>query len=118
MGLRFLIQVSAQFIHRETQEPLSGDTYLCRLYDADILEDDLLGTSIPDAEGRVHYSIDPKYFRDFDSFLEKLPDLFIEIEKDGAVLFKTPIAKNIQIKDVGDFDFSKGEALNLGTFFL
>lgn len=118
MGLQFLIQVTAQFIQKESTEPLMGDTFLCRLYDADLMEDDLLGTATPDAHGKVHYSIDPKFFRDFDSFLEKLPDLFIEIEKDGAIIFKSPIAKNINVKDVGTFSLAKGEAIDLGTFLI
>lgn len=118
MGLQFLIQVTAQFIQRESNEPLTGEAFLCRLYDDDLIEDDLLGTATPDAQGKIHYSIDPKYFRDFDNFLEKLPDLFIEIEKDGAVIFKTPVAKNIHINDVGTFSFAKGETLDLGTFLI
>lgn len=118
MSLQFLLQVYACFIEKSTNKPLTGENVICRLYDSDLLEDDLLATAIPDNKGVVHYRIDPKNYRDFDSFLEKLPDLYIEIESDGEIIFKTPIAKNVNALDDGTFNLKEGEVVNLGTFLV
>ena len=118
MSLQFLLQVYAQFIEKGTNKPLSGDQIICRLYDKDMLEDDLLGTVIPDASGKVHFSIDPKVYKDFDSFLERFPDLYIEVEAYGEIVFKTPVAKNISAIEKGSFNFKQGEVVDLGTFLV
>ncbi|MBK7110792.1 MAG: hypothetical protein KA954_08510 [Chitinophagales bacterium] len=118
MKLEFILNVQARFLEKGTNKPLSGKEYICKLFDYDILKNDFLGEAHPDNTGLVHFSVDPKSFRDFNNLIDKYPDLFIEVEYEEELLFATPIAKNAKVLEGGTFDIKEGEVIDLGTFLV
>ncbi len=51
------IEVRVLLIAKGTDEPLTGDGYLVRLYDKDIFNDDFLGESSLDEDGLAKFHI-------------------------------------------------------------
>lgn len=118
MKMELLIHVSARFIHNHNSAPVFGSQYTARLYDKDIINDDFLGESRPDGEGNVAFTIDPKQYRSEDSMLETKPDFYIVLMDEGRQIFKTPVANNIDLHTMADFNLQEGEKLDLGTFMI
>ncbi len=117
-NLEFLRNVYAQFLQQSTGEPLHGNKFSVRLFDQDPVTDDFLGETKPDAEGKVHFKIDPSLYRSEDNPLEKDPDFYLIVLQEGMEIFRTPVAVDIDFKSDGNFNFNDGEWINLGTFLV
>lgn len=118
MKLRFLLHVHACFLEKGTHNPLHGEHIICRLYDKDLVQDDLLGSATPNAHGKVHFTIDPEHYGELRSLVDKFPDLYIEVESQGEILFTTPVATDIKALEDGSFNMQEGESVDLGTFLV
>ncbi|MFI5173178.1 MAG: hypothetical protein ACHQFW_12355 [Chitinophagales bacterium] len=114
----FLINVHARFLLKHSSEPLHGNHYRVRLFDKDPINDDFLGETELDKDGKVHFRIDPKYYRSEDNPLETKPDFYIVVMKEERVIFKTPVAPNIDLNKDGNFNYGEGEWIDLGTFVI
>lgn len=116
--MEFLINVHAQFLHKHSGKALFGHDYSIRLFDQDPISDDFLGETKPDNEGKVQFKIDPALYRSEDSPLEKRPDFYLVVLKDSVEIFRTPVALNVNVDDEGNFNFTDGEWVDLGTFII
>lgn len=86
--------------------------------DKDALLDDLLGTTRPDVEGRVEFTVSPKSFRTPDSFAEKLPDLYLEVLDGVDEVYRSPVADNADYMKSGNFNSSTGASIDMGVFLI
>lgn len=113
-----IIQIHVKIQAKSTNEPLTGEEYYVKFYDKDVLKDDFLGESDLDGEGHAIVSIQKSDFRSADSFLEDYPDLYFTLHKNGEVIYKSPVFRNLHIEEAEDFPASGGLHYNLGTFVI
>ncbi len=120
MRMELLIHVHARFLHRHSALPLNanGGNYKVKLYDKDMISDDLVGEERPDEDGNVKFTIDQKSYRTKDSAFEKRPDFYMVIMDDKNEIFRTPAASNIDYEKTGTFNSTEGETIDLGTFLI
>ncbi len=116
--MELLINVHAQFLHKHTGEAIHGKSYSVRLYDKDLITDDFLGETHPDVNGKIHLVVNPDDYKKNDSPIESKPDFYLVIIKEGKEIFKTPVAKNINFDQEGNFNTTEGEWIDLGTFLI
>ena len=110
--MELLIHVHAAFtIHNR-----SNSNYYVRLYDRDFLTDDFLAEEKLNEDGIVHFTINPNSYRSIDSFREKRPDFYFTIINEGAEIFRTPVADNIDLKKETDFNSEEGMMIDMGSF--
>ena len=66
----------------------------------------------PDVEGRPHrVHREPEVIQNiFDSFAEKLPDLYLEVLDGAEEVYKSPVAENVDYMKAGKFDSTTGPA--------
>lgn len=112
------IQLHVHLVRRVKNIPLKGDDYQVCFYDDDLLSDDLLGESDLDDLGHAFVSVSRKDYRSKDSPFEKYPDVYFTVKKKGAVIFKSPVIKNLKIEEAADFPVSQGLHCDLGTFLI
>jgi Zn-finger nucleic acid-binding protein len=109
-------KVKARFIRKADRQPLSGVTgrYVVKLFDRDIIKDDMLGEPRLDANGQVQCTFDLYDAAGTDSPLERKPDIYLVVYEDNREIFRTSVFR--------DLDFQKrddtGAAVthDLGTF--
>lgn len=89
-----------------------------KLYDLDPLTDDFLGEGTPDAEGNVTIKFDLDKIKSGDTPLEQFPDLYFKVFKGEHLVFESPLADNLDTKQEGDFNFTEGKVIDLGTFLV
>ena len=109
------ITISAKFIDRIDKMPLSGD-YSVKLYDKDVFDDDYLGQSSLDNQGRAQIRFSEDQIRSLDSPLEHHPDLYFVLAKEDKVIYKSNIIKDLHLDQTADFTLSAGKYYDLGTF--
>ena len=110
--------VTARFIEKGEDQPLSGAEYIVRLYDRDITNDDYLGMSRLDDDGRVRIEFSHDVFVNDTVFKEAKPDFFFVIMKDNRPVFTTKVLEEISLEDVEQFRMGEGEVVDLGTFLV
>ena len=115
--MELIIHVSARLLKQGSGDPLDHK-YNVQLMDEDALIDDLLGSTRPDDNGMVHFQVNPRDFQTTDTFLEKLPDLFLVVKLGDEVLYKSPVADNADIIRNGDFNTDEGATIDMGTFMV
>lgn len=112
------IIVTARFIEKGEDKPLSGDNYSVRLYDRDTVDDDFLGESKLDAEGRIRISFAHELFVNDDVFIENKPDFYFVITRNNHVVFQTKVLEELSLEDIQQFKMGQGEVVDLGTFLV
>ena len=118
LGSEMSIQVNARLIARGSDAPVSGDRYLVRLFDKDFFDDDFLGESVPDEEGRISVNFDPSRFDRNDPIREKALDFYFVLYRDGEPIHKSKVMEDVDIDAVDTFRMGKGEVIDLGTFLV
>ncbi len=89
-----------------------------KLFEKYPFTDDLLGETYLHSEGKVHFQIDQKLYRNGETPLETKPDLYLVLYKDGDEIFRTPVAPNVNFDKEGNFNFNEGEWIDMGTFLV
>lgn len=112
------IIVTARFIAKGEDKPLTGDSYTVRLYDRDTIDDDFLGESKLDAEGRIRISFAHDLFISDDVFIENQPDFYFVIVRNNHLVFQTKVLEEISLEDIQQFRMGQGEVVDLGTFLV
>jgi hypothetical protein len=110
--------VTARFIEKGADNPLTGDDYMIRLYDRDIADDDYLGQSRLDEEGRIRIEFSHDAFVNDSVFKEAKPDFFFVIMKNEVPVFTSKVLQDISLEDIEQFRMGVGEVVNLGTFLV
>lgn len=110
--------VTARFIEKGEDKPLSGDEYSVRLYDRDIADDDFLGESRLDAGGHIRIAFAHDSFVNDDAFRETRPDFYFIILKNGTPVYTTKVLEELSLEDIQQFRMGEGEMVDLGSFLV
>ncbi|MFM6924281.1 MAG: hypothetical protein ACKOU7_02175 [Ferruginibacter sp.] len=111
------IEVKASFISKGSDAPLTGADYEFRLYEKDLMEDDYLGKSGLDENGTAKVSFKHGAFMDFLN-PEVNPDLYFALYKGEALIFQSPVMRDLALEDLEKFKMGEGEVVDLGTFLV
>lgn len=111
------IEVTASFVRKGSDTPLTGSEYEFRLFEKDLMEDDYLGVSPLNEQGMA------KVYFTHDSFKDILnpetnPDLYFALYKGDALIFQSEVMEDIDIPSVEQFKMGEGEVVDLGTFLV
>jgi hypothetical protein len=90
-----------------------------RLWDQDLVNDDMLGEAALDSMGRVTFQFNLKLVSSIDSPVEVQPDLYIQILLDDVEVFRTAVKKDALLIAGGSADQLRStNAFDLGEFQL
>lgn len=118
LGKEMDIEVSARFIARGTDTPITGSEYKVRLFDKDFIEDDFLGESGLDGNGKIHIRFNPGKFDRSDPIKESSLDFYFVLFKNGLEIFRSKVMDDVDIDALDAFKMGKGELIDLGTFLV
>ena len=111
--------VKVRFLKKGTNEPITGQQWIARLYDRDLFtDDDYLGKSALNDNGEAHIHFFPSDIFNSDLGFEELPDLYILLFQDNTVHFQTKVWDNVDFDKLGLLDMTEGEVVNFGTFLV
>ena len=115
--MAMLIKVIARFVDQATKKPLFGDDYTAKLYDHDVVNDDFIGESRLDKDGRAEILASLNAAASMDSPLEAYPDLYFALHGKNGMVFESRVFKDV---DFLGKDEVSGEhrsiTRDLGTF--
>ena len=111
------IQILARFLGTHGVVPY--ERMRARLWDQDLVSNDLLGEAALDPMGCVAFQFDLKSISSIDSLGEVQPDLYIQILLDDVDVFRTAVKKDVLLMADGSADpLRSTSALDLGEFQL
>lgn len=110
------LEVTARFIGKGHEQPLTGDAYLVRLYDKDIFNDDFLGESHLDDNGVAKITFTHSSFDNWN--MDNKPDFYFVVYKHKKEIYKSVVLDNVDIKIIEKFKMGEGEVIDLGTFLI
>ena len=115
--MAMMIKVIARFIDKVTGKPLSGNDYVAKLYDSDVIGDDFLGESKLDEKGTAEILLDLAAAGSFDSPLEAYPDLYFALHNKTGVVFESKVFKNVDFTSKDEISGEhRSNTQDLGTF--
>lgn len=118
LGKNINLEVTARLIARGTDRPVTGSRYQVKLFDKDFFEDDYLGQSSPDHEGRVRFLFNPGSLDKNEPLKENSLDFYFLVYKDGKEIFRSKVMEDVQIEEVEEFKMGEGEVIDIGTFLI
>jgi hypothetical protein len=110
------LEVTARFISKGNDQPLTGDTYLVRLYDKDVFEDDFLGESTLDENGVAKISFNHSSFSNWNK--DTKPDFYFVVFKEKKEIFKSKVLEDLDVEAIEKFKMGEGEVIDLGTYLI
>ena len=110
------LEVTARFIGKGNDKPVTGEAYLVRLYDKDIFGDDFLGESILDENGVAKISFNHAAFSNFNT--DTTPDFYFVVLKNNEIIFKSKVLDAVDVETVENFKMGEGEVIDLGTYLI
>ena len=111
------MQILARFLGTHGAVPY--ERMSARLWDQDLVSDDMLGEAALDSMGRVTFQFNLKFFSSIDSPEEVQPDLYIQILLDGVEVFRTAVNKDVLLIAGSSSDQLRStNTLDLGEFQL
>jgi hypothetical protein len=111
------IEVTARFISKGNDAPLTGAAYKVRLFDKDIFDDDYIGESSLDENGVAKIKFTHKAFSDLGN-LETMPDMYFSVLKNDIQIFESKVMEEIDVVALEQFKMGEGEVIDLGTFLV
>jgi hypothetical protein len=111
------IEVTASFIQKGSDTPLTGSEYEFRLFEKDLMEDDYLGVSPLDEHGTAKVSFTHADFKDILN-PETSPDLYFALYKGEELIFQSEVMEDVDIPSIEQFKMGEGEVVDLGTFLI
>ena len=111
------MEVTARFIAKGGDVPLTGAAYKVRLFDKDIFDDDYIGESGLDENGVAKIKFAHKAFSDLGN-LETMPDLYFSVVKNEVQIFESKVIEEIDVVALEQFKMGEGEVIDLGTFLV
>ena len=110
------LSVTARFISKGDTTPVTGESYIVRLYDKDIFEDDFLGESTLDEDGIAKISFNHTSFSDWNT--DAKPDFYFVVFKNKNEIFKSKVMQDLDVEAIQKFKMGEGEIIDLGTFLI
>ena len=110
------IEVTARLIEKGSDMPLHGSDYSVRLYDRDFFEDDFLGESGLDVNGRALIVFNPASVNRNAVVHENSLDFYFTVFKKGKMIFRSPVMRDIASME--EFRMGEGEQIDLGSFLV
>jgi hypothetical protein len=111
------IQILVRFLGTHGVVPY--ERMRARLWDQDLIRDDMLGEAALDSMGHVTFQFNLKLASSIDSPGEVQPDLYIQILLDDVEVFRTAVKKDVLLIVGGSADqLGSTNALDLGEFQL
>jgi hypothetical protein len=110
------LEVTARFIGKGNDQPLTGDTYLVRLYDKDVFEDDFLGECTLDENGVAKISFNHSSFSNWNK--DTKPDFYFVVFKHKKEIFKSKVLEDLDVEAIEKFKMGEGEVIDLGTYLI
>ncbi len=111
------LEVTARFIAKGNDIPLTGDAYKVRLFDKDIFDDDYIGESGLDENGDAKISFSHTAFSDLGN-VETTPDFYFVMVKNNVQIFESKVMEELDIAAIEQFKMGKGQLIDLGTFLV
>ena len=111
------LEVKLRLIGKGNDKPISGNEFAVRLYDKDVFNDDFLGESVPDKEGKVRFQFSKKDFSGL-AKLDDKPDFYFLVYRNKKEIFKSKVMSNLDLSDLETFIMKEGEVIDLGTFLI
>jgi len=110
------LEVTARFIGKGNGQPLTGDTYLVRLYDKDVFEDDFLGECTLDENGVAKISFNHSSFSNWNK--DTKPDFYFVVFKHKKEIFKSKVLEDLDVEAIEKFKMGEGEVIDLGMYLI
>jgi len=110
------LEVTARFIGKGNDQPLTGDTYLVRLYDKDVFEDDFLGECTLDENGVAKISFNHSSFSNWNK--DTKPDFYFVVFKHKKEIFKSKVLEDLDVEAIEKFKMGEGEVIDLGMYLI
>ena len=118
LGKEMNIEVTARLIAKRTDMPLTGEEYRVKLFDKDFFDDDYLGESGLDENGRIEISFNPARFDRSDPIKENSLDFFFVVYKNDQEIFRSKVMENVDVDAIDQFRMGEGELIDLGSFLI
>ena len=113
------IQILARFLGVHGVGVVRYERMRARLWDQDLVNDDMLGEAALDSMGRVTFQFNLKLVSSIDSPVEVQPDLYIQILLDDVEVFRTAVKKDALLIAGGSADQLRStNTFDLGEFQL
>jgi hypothetical protein len=112
------IEVTARLIARGSDLPVTGNEFTVKLFDKDFFEDDFLGQSTLDENGKLHIIFNPSRLDINDPIRETSLDFYFVVFKNGNEIFKSKVMEDVDVNALEEFKMGKGELIDLGTFLI
>ena len=109
--------VTARFIAKGTNAPVTGSAFSVRLYDKDVFGDDFIGESALNEKGEINIVFDSKAFGDLFN-IESLPDFYFVVYNNKVPVFTSRVMEEINLESMNNFEPGRGEVIDLGTFLV
>lgn len=110
-------EITARFIAKGTDAPVTGDAFAVRLYDRDIFDNDFIGESGLDNNGYSKISFNHKAFDDLAN-LETLPDFYFVVYKNSVPVFQSVVMQDVDLETIQQYKKGEGEVIDLGTYLI
>ena len=110
-------EITARFIAKGTDAPVTGDAFAVRLYDRDIFDNDFIGESGLDNNGYSKISFNHKAFGDLVN-LETLPDFYFVVYKNSVPVFQSKVMQDVDLETIQQYKKGEGEVIDLGTYLI
>ncbi|MES2893789.1 MAG: hypothetical protein V4725_17345 [Bacteroidota bacterium] len=109
--------VTARFIAKGSDVPVTGKLFSVRLYDKDVFGDDFLGESKLNEQGEASILVDSKAFSDLFN-IEALPDFYFVLYNNQVPIFTSKVMEDIDVENLNNFTPGTGGVVDLGTFLV
>lgn len=110
------IEVTARLIEKGSDKPLHGGAFKVRLYDRDFFEDDYLGESGLDHDGRAVIVFNPREVNRNPLLHEDSFDFYFAVFHHDRLIFKSKVMRDIAALE--EFKMGEGERIDLGAFLI
>jgi len=109
--------VTARFIAKGSDTPVTGEAFTVRLYDKDIFGDDFLGESKLNNGGEACIRFYSKAYSDLFN-IESLPDFYFVLYNNNRSVFTSKVMDEVILENVKNFTPGTGAVIDLGTFLV
>ncbi|MCF7859607.1 MAG: hypothetical protein K9N07_09870 [Candidatus Cloacimonetes bacterium] len=90
-----IIKINARFVCASTGKPLTGKAYKVRIYDKDILVDDLMGEAFLNDDGKIELITSIDKADSLDSPGETKPDIYFKVYKDDKLIYTSNVFQDV-----------------------